>query len=63
MKIDYILTTPGIEVMSSEILRMNREGRYPSDYYPMVSWLPVKSGNNVATMGSKHFSCIYAVTS
>ena len=38
-KIDYIFATPGVTVESSEILRTNRDGRYPSDHFPIVASL------------------------
>lgn len=38
-KIDYILTAPGIDVVEASILRDNREGRYPSDHFPIMSVL------------------------
>jgi endonuclease/exonuclease/phosphatase family metal-dependent hydrolase len=36
-KIDYILVQPGTEVMSADILRFARDGRYPSDHFPVVA--------------------------
>lgn len=36
-KIDYIFATPSVTVDAAEILRTNREGRYPSDHFPLVS--------------------------
>ena len=36
-KIDHILALPGVEVRSAEILRDNRDGRYPSDHYPVTA--------------------------
>lgn len=42
MKIDYILSTPDTQVLSSQILRVNRNGRYPSDHYPVAALLRLK---------------------
>lgn len=34
-KIDYIFITPNVKVLEAEIMRMNRDGKYPSDHYPI----------------------------
>jgi len=34
-RIDYIFTTGDIRVLSSEIVRDQRDGRYPSDHFPV----------------------------
>jgi endonuclease/exonuclease/phosphatase family metal-dependent hydrolase len=36
-KIDYVFVQPGTEVLSAEIIRTSREGRYPSDHFPVVA--------------------------
>jgi endonuclease/exonuclease/phosphatase family metal-dependent hydrolase len=36
-KIDYVLVQPGAEVLSAEIIRTTRDGRYPSDHFPVVA--------------------------
>ena len=36
-KIDYILVQPGTEVMHADIVRTARDGRYPSDHFPVVA--------------------------
>jgi endonuclease/exonuclease/phosphatase family metal-dependent hydrolase len=36
-KIDYILAQPGTEVMHADILRTARDGRYPSDHFPVIA--------------------------
>ena len=36
-KIDYVLTNPWAKVISAEIIRVNRDGRYPSDHFPVVA--------------------------
>jgi endonuclease/exonuclease/phosphatase family metal-dependent hydrolase len=40
-KIDYIFISPSLKTISSEIIRIQREGRYPTDHYPVnavISW-------------------------
>jgi endonuclease/exonuclease/phosphatase family metal-dependent hydrolase len=43
-KIDYVLVQPGAEVISAEIIRASRNGRYPSDHFPVAATirLPAK---------------------
>jgi endonuclease/exonuclease/phosphatase family metal-dependent hydrolase len=41
-KIDYILISPRWEVLSAEIVRSNRDGRYPSDHYPVTVRLQLR---------------------
>ncbi len=36
-KIDYVLVTPGVEVLSAGIDRTARDGRYPSDHFPVTA--------------------------
>jgi endonuclease/exonuclease/phosphatase family metal-dependent hydrolase len=36
-KIDYIFVQPGVEVLGAEILRDNRDNRYPSDHFPITA--------------------------
>ena len=36
-KIDYVLVQPGTRVLSAAIVRTAREGRYPSDHFPVVA--------------------------
>ena len=36
-KIDYVLVQPGTEVLSADIVRTSRNGRYPSDHFPVVA--------------------------
>jgi endonuclease/exonuclease/phosphatase family metal-dependent hydrolase len=38
-KIDYIFAQPGTEVLSASIVRTSRDGRYPSDHFPVVARL------------------------
>jgi endonuclease/exonuclease/phosphatase family metal-dependent hydrolase len=38
-KIDYIWGAPDIRTSEASILRINREGRYPSDHYPVTAQL------------------------
>ena len=40
-KIDYIFISPGLKTISAEIIRTQREGRYPTDHFPInavISW-------------------------
>jgi endonuclease/exonuclease/phosphatase family metal-dependent hydrolase len=41
-KIDYIFVEPGTPVTRAEILRAARDGRYPSDHFPVVAELCLK---------------------
>lgn len=36
-KIDYVLVPPGTEVLAAAILRNSRDGRYPSDHFPVTA--------------------------
>ena len=36
-KIDYVFVQPRTEVMSASIVRTSRNGRYPSDHFPVVA--------------------------
>jgi endonuclease/exonuclease/phosphatase family metal-dependent hydrolase len=36
-KIDYVLVEPGTDVIRAEIVRASRNGRYPSDHFPVVA--------------------------
>ncbi len=46
-KIDYIFVLPGTKVLQTEILYDNKDGRYPSDHYPVRTaiCLPGPKGN------------------
>jgi endonuclease/exonuclease/phosphatase family metal-dependent hydrolase len=40
-KIDYIFVSPSLKTISSEIIRTQRDGRYPSDHFPIdavIAW-------------------------
>jgi endonuclease/exonuclease/phosphatase family metal-dependent hydrolase len=43
-KIDYVLVQPGTEVLGADIIRVSRDGRYPSDHFPVAATIrfPVK---------------------
>ena len=45
-KIDFIFAQPGVRVLKAEILRVQRNGRYPSDHFPVtaVLWFPRVEG-------------------
>jgi len=36
-KIDYILVPPDAEVLDAEIVRVSRDGRFPSDHFPVTA--------------------------
>ena len=36
-KIDFVFVEPGAEVLEAEILRTARDGRYPSDHFPVTA--------------------------
>lgn len=36
-KIDYVLVPPGTDVQSAAIIRTSRDGRYPSDHFPVIA--------------------------
>ena len=36
-KIDYVLAGPGVEVLDAAIVRTSRDGRYPSDHFPVTA--------------------------
>jgi endonuclease/exonuclease/phosphatase family metal-dependent hydrolase len=36
-KIDYVLVQPDTEVQSAAIVRTSRDGRYPSDHFPVTA--------------------------
>lgn len=36
-KIDYVFTLPGARVIDAKIVHFNRDGRYPSDHYPVTA--------------------------
>jgi endonuclease/exonuclease/phosphatase family metal-dependent hydrolase len=36
-KIDYVLVQPESEVLAAEIVRTSRDGRYPSDHFPVTA--------------------------
>lgn len=38
-KIDYVLVTPGFEILDAAIDRRSRDGRYPSDHFPVSALL------------------------
>jgi endonuclease/exonuclease/phosphatase family metal-dependent hydrolase len=46
-KIDYIFVPPGTEVLEAAIDRTGREGRYPSDHYPVVARIRLPAAKTV----------------
>ena len=43
-KIDYILTTSDVHILDARILHDNRNGRYPSDHFPVTAKLRFPDG-------------------
>ena len=43
-KIDYVLVQPGTEVLAAAIVRTSRDGRYPSDHFPVMARVRLASG-------------------
>ncbi|MDA9119494.1 endonuclease/exonuclease/phosphatase family protein [Opitutales bacterium] len=41
-KIDYIMVKPSMKVIEASILQTNREGRYPSDHFPVTAELGIR---------------------
>ena len=41
-KIDYVFVEPGVEVLEAAIVRSSRDGRYPSDHFPVSARLRMK---------------------
>jgi endonuclease/exonuclease/phosphatase family metal-dependent hydrolase len=41
-KIDYIMVRPSMKVIEASILQTNREGRYPSDHFPVTAHLRIR---------------------
>jgi endonuclease/exonuclease/phosphatase family metal-dependent hydrolase len=41
-KIDYVLVQPGTDVLTAEIVRTARDGRYPSDHFPVVARIQLR---------------------
>lgn len=44
-KIDYVMVTPDITVRDAAIVRTSRNGRYPSDHFPVVATLQLPTGS------------------
>ncbi len=40
-KIDYVFVSPGIKVLEATIIKFNKDGRYPSDHYPVSARLDI----------------------
>lgn len=41
-KIDYVFVGPGIDVLEAAIVRTSRDGRYPSDHFPVTARIRVQ---------------------
>jgi endonuclease/exonuclease/phosphatase family metal-dependent hydrolase len=55
-KIDFILTSPGWQVRDAQIVRFQREGRYPSDHFPVTARLQLPAPAADATASSRRAS-------
>jgi endonuclease/exonuclease/phosphatase family metal-dependent hydrolase len=40
-RLDWILTSPDVQALNAEILRISYEGRYPSDHFPVEAVVEV----------------------
>jgi len=36
-KIDYVFVSPEVKILEAEILHDNRDGRYPTDHFPVTA--------------------------
>lgn len=45
MHIDYIFVTDDIDIVKAEIIKDTIEGKYPSDHYPIVAEIKIKTSN------------------
>jgi endonuclease/exonuclease/phosphatase family metal-dependent hydrolase len=43
-KIDFIFTLPDVQVLESQIVHTERNGRYPSDHFPVTARLRLRAG-------------------
>ena len=43
-KIDYVLVSDGIEVLSAAIIHASKDGRYPSDHFPVTATIILADG-------------------
>jgi endonuclease/exonuclease/phosphatase family metal-dependent hydrolase len=41
-KIDAVLVSPNLQIISAEIIQTNEEGRYPSDHFPVTAEIKFK---------------------
>lgn len=44
-KIDYVMVTPDVVVREAAIVRTSRDGRYPSDHFPVVATVQLPAGS------------------
>ena len=52
-KIDYIFATPDVTVIDTKIIRDARNGRYPSDHYPITAHLKLPSASTATPLSPK----------
>jgi endonuclease/exonuclease/phosphatase family metal-dependent hydrolase len=43
-KIDFVFVEPGVEVLDASIVRTSRDGRYPSDHFPVTARIRFPAG-------------------
>ena len=43
-KIDFVFAPPAAQVLEAEIIHTQRKGRYPSDHFPITTWLCLPAG-------------------
>ena len=48
LHIDYIFVTEEFKVLDTEILEYNKNGKYPSDHYPMIAKLDINKNANTS---------------
>jgi endonuclease/exonuclease/phosphatase family metal-dependent hydrolase len=53
-KIDYIFVEPDTQVLDAAIIRTGRQGRYPSDHYPVTATLRFDSGRDPSRANSEY---------
>gem|GEM_PF-920947 len=52
-RVDYVFAGPGFRVLRARILRFERNGRYPSDHFPVAATLSIEAGDASASPASR----------
>jgi len=55
-KIDYIFVAPATQVLDASIVRTEKQGRYPSDHFPVTATLRFESGRDTNRANTKQNS-------